>query len=260
MADFDTKGALSSAAAGALAGSAFGPVGTVAGGLIGIAPSVFKFFSGSSQKRQADAINPINPGYEMNRQVIDNARILRDRYGNYTMPGYGQAQNQINNNFQNAFSQGVQGASSGGDVSDLAAKLAYGKNIAEQNLETQNAQGKEAALGQYLDANAAAGRESQAQNAYERDQYNRQLLQKAALTQAGNTNEYNALDTGASVLSGYLNPKQMLQDQTIDTNVKKAGSIFQNTTSENPIGTSVFTDTPQVGQYNSFTVNPRYNA
>jgi len=199
---------------------------------VSLIPSAVKFFNGASQKKQAKAINPTDPGYQMNQGAIDNARILRDRYNNYTLPGYSQAQNQINNTYQDAYSKGVQGATSGGDVADLAAKLAYGKNIAENNLATQNAQGKDAALGQYIQANAAAGQEGVNANAYARDQYQRQLMQKAALTQAGNTNEYNAIDTGASVLSSALYKKASPTSNDNNSDASTLGSIFS--TSKTP--------------------------
>lgn len=237
MADNAGQDALSGAATGAVLGSAVPGIGTavgaVAGGVIGLAPSLFKLFSGASQKKQANAINPVNPGYQVNQNIIDNANILKNRYLNYTLPGYGQAQDNINRGYQYAFSKGVQGASSGGDVADLAAKLAYGKNVAQNQLEAQNAQGKEGALMPYIDASAAAGQQYQQKNAYDIDQYNQQLKQKAALTQAGNTNEYNALDSGASVLSSYLNPKSIsattdLSASTKNSKAKSLGSIFSD--------------------------------
>lgn len=232
---FDTSAALSGAASGALAGAPLGPVGIAGGALIGLAPSLFKLFSGASQKNQANQIQPYNPGYQINNQVLDNARILGDRYNNYTLPGYTQAQGNINNTYQNAYSQGVQGATSGADVADLAAKLAYGKNVAQQNLTAANAQGKDAALQPYLEANAAAGQQFQNKNEYDNQQYQQQLRQKAALIQAGNTNEYNALDTGASVLSAYLNPKSTISfgDDGMGK-AKNLGSIFASANSSNP--------------------------
>lgn len=232
--------ALSGAASGATIGSVVPGLGTVAGGLIGgaigLAPSLFKLFKGNSQSNQANNINPVNPGYQVNQNVIDNANILRNRYGNYTLPGYSQAKDNINRGYQDAFSKGVQGATSGGDVSDLAAKLAYGKNIAENQLETQNAQGKDAALGQYLDASTAAGQQYQNKNLYDQQQYQDQLKEKAALTQAGATNTYNALDTGASVLSSYLNPRHTVTDfsNTNSGKTKKLNSIF-----DTPVNTDV---------------------
>jgi hypothetical protein len=198
------------------------------GTAVSLIPSLYKLFAGNKQQDQAKRMLARNPGYQINNGVVDNARIIGDRYANYTLPGQTQAQNSIDNNFENAYTQGVQGASSGGDVADLAAKLAYGKNIAEGNLTAQQAQGKEALLPQLTQANAAAGQEFQNKNAYERQQYEAKLREKAGLTQAGATNEYNALDTGASVLSAYLNPKSVTTDFTNNTvgKGKPLGSLF----------------------------------
>jgi hypothetical protein len=253
----DVQSGLAGAATGATIGSVVPGIGTavgaVAGGLIGIAPSLFKMFSGANQKNKANQINPYNPGYQMNQGILNNQRIISDRYNNYTLPGYTQAQNNINNTYQNAYSQGVQGASSGGDVADLAAKLAYGKNIAENNLSAQNAQGKDALLPTYLNANAQAGQEFQDKNAYDRQQYDRQLREKAALTQAGNTNEYNALDTGASVLSAYLNPKHVTTDLSNQGvgNAKPLPSVFSSTAAPAPTQ-SPYTDS-QSNQVPAYT-------
>jgi hypothetical protein len=252
--DFGAAG--SGAATGATIGSVIPGVGTAAGavvgGVIGLAPSLFKLFSGASQKSQANKINPVNPGYQLNQGIINNQRIVSDRYNNYTLPGQTQAQSNINNNFENAYTQGVQGASSGGDVADLAAKLAYGKNVAQQQLTAAQQQGKDSMLGTYLDANAAAGQQYQNKNAYDRQQYDQLLRQKAALTQAGNTNEYNAIDTGASVLSGYLNPKHVTTDLSNQGvgNAKPMQSIFATAPAQQP--QNPYSDS-QGGQVPQFT-------
>lgn len=130
----------------------------------------------------------------MNQGVIDNAKTLSDYYGNYQLPGYSKMLDNINNNYSSAFAGGVQGATSGGDVLDLASKMAFGKNQSLNQLGVQSAQGKQGALGDYLTANAAAGQQYQDQNAYERDQYDKQVRAKAALTQAGAQNTYGAVD------------------------------------------------------------------
>lgn len=183
-------------------------VGTAAlvGAGASLIPSVFKGISAISQKRQANRINPINPGYQMNNQVIDNARILGDRYTNYQMPGYSTAQNQIETNASNAYSQGVQGASSSGDILDLVSKINYGTNQASNQLAEQSAMGKEGALKDYLGANAQAGNEYQKLNEYQRQQYDAKMREKAALTQSSNENAYGALtdvaSAGASLAGG----------------------------------------------------------
>lgn len=183
-------------------------LGEIAGVATGLIPSIFKLFSGSSQKRQANRINPIDPGYTMNQGVIQNANVLSNRAGNYTMPGFSGAVNNLGASTANAFNQGIQGATSGGDVLDLATKLAYGQQQQLNNLATQNAIGSDQALMQSLNANAQAGQEYVNKNAYDRDLYQQKLREKAALTQAGNENIYGGLDAAATVGTTLLNPRQ----------------------------------------------------
>lgn len=184
-----------------------GGIGGVLGGVAGIIPTALKIGTGISQLNKANNMNPQDPGYTLNNGVIDNARILADRYSNYQMPGYGQAVNNINSANSQAFSQGVQGASSGGDVLDLASKLAYGQTQQLNQLANRNAQGADNALLMSLNANAQSGQEYQNKNAYDRDIFQQQLREKAALTQAGNQNIYGGVDQGASVIGSYLNPR-----------------------------------------------------
>lgn len=182
------------------------PIGAIFGAAAGLIPAIFKGISGLGQIREGNKMKPVDPGFRRNEAVIDNARILGDRYANYQMPGYSQAQNQIGASTANAFAQGSQGASSGGDVLDLATKLAFGQQQSLNQLALQNAVGKEQALSQSLNANAAAGQEYVNENAYDRDIYQQQLRQKAALQQAGNENLYGAIDQGASVAGSLLTP------------------------------------------------------
>lgn len=183
---------------------------------VGLAPSIFKFISGNKQANAAKKINPINPGFQMNSGIIDNARVLGERAGNYSMPGYSSAVNNIGASTANAFSQGMQGASSGGDVLDLATKLAYGQQQQLNGLATQNAQGADNALLQSLNATAQAGDQYQQKNAYDRDMYQQQLREKAALIQAGNTNMYGALDSAATVGTSLINPRKSISDTSTD--------------------------------------------
>jgi len=264
MASFDWNNATSNtvnwgnvakgATSGAAAGTTFGPWGTIIGAgvgtIAGLAPSVFKFFSGANQTKLAKQINPYNPGYQMNNQVIDNARILRDRYYNYNLPGQTAAENNINNTYQNAFVQGSQGASSGQDVADLAAKLAYGKSATQGQLQAQEEQGKDSALGQYIQGNAAAGQEFRNKNQYELQKYYMDLARKDSLNTAGATNEYNALDTGASVLSSLFLPKASINYSGNTTAPALQSSIF-GTPSNNPDSTGAVTPTDAPVNYNS---------
>lgn len=189
--------------------------GAASGGVLGaataIVPSIFGAIRGIGQRRQAKRIraNAVDPGYEMNSGVMQNRDIAENRYNNYTLPGYSMQMDNINTNAATAFNTGVQGASSGTDVLDLATKIAYGKGQQQNQLMTQNAQGKERALGTFMDSNVAAGQERQNANAYKRQQYQKQLEEAAALYGASDQNINNAI-TGVSSIgtSLLMNPKQ----------------------------------------------------
>lgn len=174
-------------------------------------PSIFSAINGIGQRRQARRIraSAVDPGYQVNTAVIQNAETLKNRYNNYQLPGYSQALNQIGTNSATAFNNGVQGASSGADVLDLATKIAYGTGQQQNQLAIQNAQGKEGALNDYLAANAAAGQERVSANAYEREKYMQQLQEAAALYNAGDQN-INSGITGASSIatSALMNPRR----------------------------------------------------
>lgn len=183
-------------------------------------PSLFGFGRGRRQRREARRLRAAaqDPGYQMNQGVIDNARILQERASNYTMPGYRQALANINQSYAGAFNRGIQGATSSGDVLDLASRMAYGQGQAVNDLALQNTMGAEQAQLQSLNANAQAGQEYQAANAYQRGLYQQQLAEAAALYNAGEQNIGNALQDVSSVGSAMLmNPSVFSRPQQIQT-------------------------------------------
>lgn len=169
-------------------------------GGVSLVGSGIKYAQGRKQQRMAEQMNPVDPGYQRNQGVIDNARILRDRYGNFTLPGYEQAVANINLGSQMAFSQGAQGATSSSDIMDLAARIAYGQSQAQNQLAMQNAQGQDAALMDYLQANAMAGQEDVNANAWDREQYLRREQRQADLYNAGMINSGQAISEGLNTL------------------------------------------------------------
>lgn len=181
------------------------PIPIAAAAAAAAIPSIFGAIRGIGQRRQAKRIraNAVDPGYEMNSGVMQNQEIMANRYSNYMLPGYSQQLNNIGTNAATAFNSGSQGASSGGDVLDLATKIAYGTGQQQNQLMLQNAQGKDAALGGFLNANAAAGRERQDANAYDRDNYMRKLNEAASLYGASDQNLNNAA-TGLSSIGTSL--------------------------------------------------------
>jgi len=199
--------------------------GNLIGAGISLLPALFKGISGISQKRQANRINPVDPNFQMNQGVINNASTLRNRVGNYNLPGYTKAVQDIGRNGATAFGNGIQGSSSGGDVLDLATRIAYGSGNQINDLNVSNAQGQERALMQSLDANAQEGAQYQAKNAYDREQYMMKLREKAGLTQSANENIYGAVNSAANVGSN-LALQAYGQKTPIPTSATGYGSIF----------------------------------
>lgn len=170
-----------------------------------VVPSIFGAIRSVGQRRQAKRIraSAVDPGYEMNSGVLQNAEIYGNRYSNGMLPGYSMQLNNINTNAATAFNRGVNGASSGGDVLDLATKIAYGQGQQQNQLITQNAQFKDNALQDFTQANAMAGQERQSANAYDRDNYMRKLDEAAALYGASDQNLNSAI-TGAGSIATTL--------------------------------------------------------
>lgn len=207
------------------------PLAIAAG--VSLLPSVFKGISGLLQKKKIT--NPTDPGYQVNNEVIDNARILGDQYSNYNLPGYNQTLTNIDNSFNNAYASGVQAAGSGDDVLDLATKLAYGKTQAINSLSTQVGQGRQQALMNYLNAKAAAGQQTVDANTYQRQKYMQELQRNAALEQSSAQNIYGAADDASTVISKLL---LMNRNKTgaINTNPYTTGAdtAFNYTGATNP--------------------------
>lgn len=199
-----------------------------AGGLaLSVGSTVVKGVAGANQKAQAAKMAPVDPGYVMNQNVIDNAKMLSDKYNNYVMPGYETAKNDLNNSFGASLYSAQQGATSSADVLDAASRLNFNQNRAVNNLNATNAQMKENLLPQVLNASAAAGNEYVLKNKYDNDRFDQQVNAKAALNQAGNVNEFNALDGAARVGTAFLN----YQSNTPNSTTAKATvnpSIFDS--------------------------------
>lgn len=183
----------------------YGGAGFAAGGVVGAGVGLglagVKYLIGAGQKSKSNAMHLIDPGYEMNRDVIDNARIEGDQYNNYQLPGYNQILANLNNSYATGITSAERGASSGGDVIDAANKLTYQKNQQLNQLAVQQAQGKQSALMRYLAAKAAAGQEYQDKNTYDRQRFDEQLQLKNQLDNNGTMNEYGAADQAGKLVA-----------------------------------------------------------
>lgn len=179
----------------ALAAAAIGVGGSVIGG-------AFKFFEGQSQKKQANQIAKNNPFVPevMPAEVGLQTRLAQENFTN-GMPGMNTAQQQIAQNAINAGTISAKGATSGADLIDSANKIQLNSDDATRQLALQAASYKSNALGGY---EAALGNQAGWQDKlYERNQaepYNRAANTSAALTGAGNLNEFGGIDTATQGL------------------------------------------------------------
>lgn len=219
---FDT----SYAGAGATAGSAFGPLGTAIGAAAGLGIGGVKYLLGSAQRKAANAIHPYNPGYEINRDTVDNARILGDNYNNYLLPGYKQTLSNLQSGQTNAQVNAERGATSSGDVIS-AANVGNQVNAQQMGqLAVQNAQGKQNALTEYLAAKAASGAEQQNKNTYDREMYNQQLGLKNQLNNNATANQYGAADQAAKLISSIFSYKGGVKSPVNKGAINPGVSIF----------------------------------
>lgn len=155
-----------------------------------------QYAKSQKQKRAAQAIRPVDPG--PNQALIDNARILRDRYGNYQMPGFDAARQDIGQSGAEGMAAVERGAQSSQDVLGAATRIAYGQGRSMSDLHKQNAIGRDNALMAYLGANAQAGTD---QTNWGRQQFMNDQQRKAQLANAAEMNEMGAIQQGISGLT-----------------------------------------------------------
>lgn len=168
---------------------------------------VYKAVKGANQSAKAERLakenhfTPEQMPYEVGLGTDLAAR-------NYTngMPGTGYATDQINRNAASQFYRGSQGATSGGDILDLATRIGYGTNQATNALTNQQAQYKAEALGGYEGAlnNQAQWRDRLYQNNTLKP-YLRTANLASSMYGAGQQNLYSGLDDVGSAAVGYAN-------------------------------------------------------
>src|SRR5690242_14586550 len=87
--------------------------GQALGGLLSAGGLIYKGIAAKQQMNKANALRPFDPGFVANPGIIDNQRIVNERFGNYVMPGKQEAINNINLNGQQAYAGAEAGATSG---------------------------------------------------------------------------------------------------------------------------------------------------
>lgn len=180
-------------------------------------PGIAKLFGGGSQIDQAKKLDASNKftAYQTPAQILEATKLAEQEFRN-GMPGMSTAVNNLGTSAATAFNNGVQGASSGGDVLDLATKVQMGQNEGVKGLNREALDFRTNALGNYT---GALQNEAQyADKAYQINQldpYLRKANLAASLYGAGKTNQFSGLDSlSTSALAGI----------TAFQNAKKSGS------------------------------------
>lgn len=221
--------AVSYGTTGASIGSVVPGVGPVVGGSIGLGLAGVKYLLGNAQRSAANSIKPFNPGYQMNNDVIDNARIAGDIYGNYQLPGTQQLEDNLKGGFNQSVENAEKGATSSADVLDAANKENATLGQQQEQLAVQNAQGKQNALTAYLAAKAAAGAEYQNKNEYDRNEYEKQVQLKNQLNNNATANQYSAADQAGKLVSSIFAYRGVPQNPGPQGLVTKGTPLFDGT-------------------------------
>lgn len=184
----------------------------VVGG-ISLGSAAISASKGKQQMDRAEIMGSQAPAFQGNPNLQANADILQNRFTNYRLPGYSEASRNIDRAGEMGYRSVLQGASSSSDILEGATRIAYGSQSAYNNLNATQAQGQNAALMDYITANAQAGQEVAQNNAWQREQYLRNQQNQANLMNAGMANVGNATQSGLNtlgMLGGYLltNPNQ----------------------------------------------------
>lgn len=178
--------------------------GVFAAGLVSAGLGVYKAVSGANQASDAKKLakNNIFSPEELPYEVGLGTDLAARNYTN-GMPGEGQARSDINRSGATAFYRGQQGATSGGDILDLATRIGMGTNTATNTLAQQGAQYKASALGEYQSAlgNQANWKDRLYKNNVLQP-YLRTANLAASMYGAGKTNEYSGLDDIGSTVVG----------------------------------------------------------
>jgi hypothetical protein len=196
-----------------------------AAGIASAALGAYKVYTGAKQTSQGKQLakNNVFQQEQLPGQVKLATNLAAQNYYN-GMPGTAKAQQLINQNSANAFYNGSQGASSGGDLLDLASRINYGQNVATNDLAYKGADYKAQALGGYENALNNEGQ-------WEDKLYNNNVLQPylrtantaSALQGAGNMNTFSGLDQIGTAALSYA---QGVQKQ----NKYPAGTTMQDVT------------------------------
>ena len=162
----------------------------------GLALGTYNAVNGANQSAKAERLAKSNifTPEEMPYEVGLGTDLAARNYTN-GMPGSAQARSDIQRTAATGFYRGQQGATSGADIQDLATRIGYGTNLANNQLGAREQEYKANALGQY---ESALGNQAQWQSKL----YNNNTLQPylrtanlaSSMYGAGQQNLYSGID------------------------------------------------------------------
>lgn len=215
-----------------------------AGTILTAGLGAYKVIDGANQKAQANRLaqNNILQPEQIPGQVKQATQLAAQNYYN-GMPGQQNALNNIQRNAGNAMFQGSRGASSGGDILDLASKINVGENAATNDLSAKAAEYRAQAAGAYENAlNNAGGYQDKLYKNNVLDPYLRTANTAASLYGAGAQNQFSGLDTIGTAALGYANAASRNNAAP-----GSPGSRYNSDGSMRTMGQYLGTQTPQTG-------------
>ena len=153
-------------------------LGALGGMLPGIGPAI----TGFTQMEKSNAINPIRPDYTIPSNIGDNVAMYQNMADSSRMPGYGYAQNNINQNQASLVRQALQSGGSAGDILASLGGISQNTNNSLNQLAQQGAQYQAQAKQGLAQANdTMADYKNQAFDYNQNQPYEQQYMRKMAL-------------------------------------------------------------------------------
>lgn len=172
---------------------------------IGAVPSLLQFGTGVAQRRRANNINPVDPGFAENTGLLDNKVLASNLYDNFTLPGKSGIINSLEGNYANAMNAINNAATSSEDILSGVTSLSANKDQALLDLGIAEGEAKRQLLPMVMQTNAAYGEEAVRRNQFQLDRYNQDLDRKANLEVSGATNMFKSADSLATLGTSLLN-------------------------------------------------------
>lgn len=188
-------------------------------GAIAAVSAGYSVYSGIKQRNRAKNLREQanDPGIQQNYALDRVTNTLFQNYSNYNLPGYNNYVQQVNANMASSNNLATMASTSSGDVLNAITMNQQSANNSLGELAFQNANGREQALMNYLNAVQQQGNDQLRVNSQQLNRYERTLNEAAALEGAGNTNVNNGIQdalVGVQAVGGSFAPRQSIDQAT----------------------------------------------